>query len=62
MCVNILTIYDDNPVNMEEIFVVSLSSNDPIVFIPEESANTAVTIENSKNCFVLYNSLIIFFW
>jgi hypothetical protein len=48
MCVNISTIYDNNPVNMDETFVVSLSSNDPSVFIPEESANTIVIIENSK--------------
>jgi hypothetical protein len=53
MCVNISTIYDDNPMNMNETFVVSLSSNDPKVYIPKESANTTVTIENSKNCFVI---------
>jgi hypothetical protein len=47
-CVNILTIYDENPMNMDETFVVSLSSNDPKVFIAEESASTKVTIENSK--------------
>ena len=47
-CVNITTLYDSNPMNMDEKFVVSLSSNDPRVFIPEEKANTIITIENSK--------------
>jgi hypothetical protein len=53
MCVNISTIYDDNPMNMDESFIVSLSSNDPKVFIPEESANATVTIENS-NCYNIF--------
>ena len=48
MCVNISTIYDDNPINMDETFIISLSSNDPKVFIPEGRAVTIVTIENSK--------------
>ena len=56
MCVNISTTYDDNPMNMDEAFIVSLSSNDPKVFIPEESANTTVIIENSK----LLNTGVIF--
>ena len=51
-CVNISTIYDDNSMNMDEAFVVSLSSNDTKVFIPEESTNTTVIIENSNNIIV----------
>ena len=50
MCVNISTIYDDNPMNMDEIFIVSLTSNDTKVFIPKESASTTVIIENSNIC------------
>ena len=51
-CVNISTMYDDNPMNMDEAFIVSLTSNDTKVFIPEESANTTVIIENSNNIIV----------
>ena len=48
VCVNMSTIYDDNPMNMDEAFIVSLSSNDPKVFIPKESTSTTVIIENSN--------------
>ena len=47
LCVNITTVYDDDPMNLDEIFHVSLSSNDPVVFIPKERAITLVIIENS---------------
>ena len=46
-CVSISTVYDNNPMNMDEVFSVLLSSNDPAVFIPKERASTLVTIENS---------------
>ena len=61
-CVNISTIYDDNPMNMNETFIVSLSSNDPKVFVPEESASTIVIIENSniKDGFYDLSIIIIF--
>jgi hypothetical protein len=65
MCVNILTIYDENPMNMDEIFVVSLSSNDPKVCIPEESASTTVIIENSKIAsiviFTIFSAMTLIF-
>ena len=47
-CVNVSTIYDDNPMNINETFIVSLSSNDTKVFIPKESASTTIIIENSN--------------
>ena len=58
-CVNITTVYDINPMNMDETFVVSLSSNDPKIFIPEERANTTITIENSEFNYVTFRDLLM---
>ena len=58
-CVNITTVYDSDPMNMDEIFIVSLSSNDPKVFIPEEKTNTTVIIENSEFNYVKFHDLLV---
>lgn len=58
MCVNTSTVYDSIPMNLDEVFSVSLSSHDPLVFIPKERENTLVIIENSK---FSYNIIVMIF-
>ena len=58
-CVNITTVYDSNPMNRDETFIVSLSSNDPKVFIPEKKTNTTVIIENSEFNYVKFHDLLV---
>ena len=48
MCVNVSTIYNEDPMNLDEEFIVTLSSSDPAVFISSDRAVTSVIIENSE--------------
>ena len=63
-CVNVSTIYDNDPMNLDEEFTVTLSSSDLAVFIPLDRAVTSVIIENSElilPCRSSYNNIMSLF-
>ena len=47
LCVNV-TIVDDSIVEPEQSFTVSLTSNDPVQFVPVQQANVVIMDNDSK--------------
>ena len=47
-CINISTYYNNDIMNVDKQFIVTVSSDKPAVFVNPDMATASVTIQNSK--------------